>query len=68
MKARVWPAPMRMVLDSPSTPTLAMAMLPLPVVRLEPAEYPIAMLELPVVLFQSAYWPLAVLELPVVLP
>ncbi len=47
--------PIRMVLDSPATPSAAMSMLLLPVVRLEPAEDPKAMLLLPVVFLLSAF-------------
>ena len=44
---------MRIVLDSPATPTSPISMLLLPVVRLDPALKPNAMLNEPVVLFRA---------------
>ncbi len=66
MKVLVWPEPMRVVLDSPATPTLPISILLLPVVRSAPAKGPNAMFLLPMVLLKSARKPLAVLPLPVV--
>src|SRR5205085_2757342 len=69
IKVAIWVAllPMRIVLDSPATPTLPKSMLLLPVVRFAPALLPTAMLNEPV-LFASASKPLAVLLLPFELP
>ena len=66
MNVRVWTLPSRIVVASPATPMWPMAMLPEPVVQLDPARPPSAVLFVPVVLVNSARSPMAVLRPPVV--
>src|SRR5690348_1611310 len=62
MLVTVWLlVPMRMVLDSPATPGLAISILLEPVVRLAPAASPRAMFVLPVALARRALLPNALL-------